>query len=236
MPFPLQHTKRDEAAREMVPLRLFRPRLTAGQTQLIRAHAEDFRDWRAAAIQAAHCRGRERQALGGVVLLAVSDHQDFETPAPPAPLGPVGVPPMVTQRVPSEPAILLQATPKIPPVGPNPLQEGLGRRPGVKEHIRGAATQAMPGLAESLSSQLVLRGASFPPQTHAKRDPERPARPHQQDEGKTIHGRMLRTGEHPRQALNRHGTRLGNDRILDEERALFPDEQRAPSAVQECVP
>jgi hypothetical protein len=44
MPFLLQHTKRYQAAHDMMPLSLFRARLTACQAQLIFAHSDDFLD------------------------------------------------------------------------------------------------------------------------------------------------------------------------------------------------
>jgi hypothetical protein len=71
--FLLQDTKRDQTAHEMMLLRLFRVGLTACQSQLILAHADDFLDLRADTIHPAHLCSRTREAIGGIVLLAVSD-------------------------------------------------------------------------------------------------------------------------------------------------------------------
>ena len=110
MSFPLQHTKRDEAAGHVMLLSPVRARLTARQAQLILADPDDFLDLRTDAIEAAHLGGRQCQAIGGVVLLAVSDNEHFEPPTQPAALGPVWVPPMMTERLPIEPAILFDST------------------------------------------------------------------------------------------------------------------------------
>ena len=67
---------------------------------------KDYFDLRAETIQSAYLRGRQRQAIGGIVLLALSDNQHFESPAQPTALGPIGVPPVVTDRLAVEPAIL----------------------------------------------------------------------------------------------------------------------------------
>jgi hypothetical protein len=44
MPFPLQHTKGNQAAREMMQLSPPRPRLTVIQPELILTHPNDFLD------------------------------------------------------------------------------------------------------------------------------------------------------------------------------------------------
>jgi hypothetical protein len=74
MSFPLQHTKGDEATGDMMQLRPRGADLTATQPELILTHPDHFLDLRMETIQAAHLRGRQRQAIGGVVLGAVSDH------------------------------------------------------------------------------------------------------------------------------------------------------------------
>src|SRR5919197_2219129 len=124
MPLPLPHTKCDQAAGEMMLLSPFRARLTARQGQLIRADPEHFLDLGTPAIQAAHLHGRQRQAIGGRVLLAVSDHEHCEAAAQPTALSPVGVSPMVTHRVAIEPLILFDTAHEIPAIVANPLQEG----------------------------------------------------------------------------------------------------------------
>jgi hypothetical protein len=51
---------------------------------------------------------------------------------------------------PVDAAILLQATDDIPPIVAKPLQESFGGIPGVEHHRRGAAVQAIAGIAEPL--------------------------------------------------------------------------------------
>jgi hypothetical protein len=80
VPFPLQHTKRGQAAREMMPLRPFGTGLTAVQAQLILADPDDFLNVRAHVVQAAHLQCCQRQTIDGVVLLAVSDTSTFRPP------------------------------------------------------------------------------------------------------------------------------------------------------------
>jgi hypothetical protein len=124
MSFPLQHAKGDEAAGHVMLLSPVRARLTAGQAQLILAHPDDLLNLGTHVIQAAHLCGRQRQAIGGIVLLAVSDNEPFEASVPPAAFGPIGVPPMVPQGVPIEPAILFETADELPPIVANPLEEG----------------------------------------------------------------------------------------------------------------
>jgi hypothetical protein len=90
---------------ELSPLR---PGLTARQAELILANPDDFFNLRADAIQPTPLHRRQRQAIGGVVLLAVSDNQHFEAPIQPAARSPVGVPPIVTHRVSIEPTVLFE--------------------------------------------------------------------------------------------------------------------------------
>src|SRR5919197_2546866 len=105
----LQHTKGDQAAGDVMPLGSLGARLTATQCELIFAHTDDFFDLGPDVIQPAYLRGRDRQAIGGVVLGAVSDHQYFESPTQPTGLGPIGMPTMVTEPVSIEAAVLLEA-------------------------------------------------------------------------------------------------------------------------------
>jgi hypothetical protein len=101
--------------------------VTARQAQLILASPDDVLDLHTDAIEAAHLGGRECQAIGGVVLRAVSDNEPFEAPAQPAALGPVGVPPILMECLPIEPAILLETADELPSIVPNPLEEGSSR-------------------------------------------------------------------------------------------------------------
>src|SRR5919198_1650133 len=159
MPLPLQHTTGDQAAGEMLLLSPFRARLTARQGPLILADPEHFRDLGTPAIQAAHLRGRQRQAIGGRVLLAISDHEHCEAAAQPTALSPVGVSPMVTHRVAIEPPILFDTAHERPAIVANPLPEGCGGIPGIKAHGLRAAAQAMASIAEELQGARVLCGA-----------------------------------------------------------------------------
>jgi hypothetical protein len=124
--------------------------LTACEAELILTNTDQFLNVGAHTVQLPHLHGRQRQAIGGVVLFAVSDNQHFDTAAQPADLGPVGIPPMVSNRVPIEAAILLEATDKIPPIVPNPFQERSGRIPRIKQDVSRATAQAVAGIAESL--------------------------------------------------------------------------------------
>jgi hypothetical protein len=106
VPLRLPPTKGDPAAREMMPWRPFRTGLTAGQAPWRLAEPEAGRTWRAEALPSAPRHRGQRQAMGGVVLLAGSDNQPVEAPTPPAALRPGRVPPVVTDRVASAPARL----------------------------------------------------------------------------------------------------------------------------------
>jgi hypothetical protein len=138
MSFVLQHTKSGETAGHMMPLRPLRTRLTAGQPELILTDPNDFFDLGAECIQATYLRGCKRQAIGGVVLGAVSDDQDFQASGQPAAFDPIGVAPIRPESLPVEATILLEAAHTIPPRVPNPLQQTSGGVPGVEEHRLGA--------------------------------------------------------------------------------------------------
>jgi hypothetical protein len=72
-----------------------------------------------------YLRSRQGQAMGAVVLLAVADNPDFEAPAQPANLGPVGVSPMRTPRVALKPAVFLQTTTELPSIVATSLEAGV---------------------------------------------------------------------------------------------------------------
>jgi hypothetical protein len=55
---------------------------------------------------------------------------------------------MQAEGVPIEPTLLVEAADAIPPRVPNPLQEGSGRIPRIKEHEVRVTGQAMTGIAE----------------------------------------------------------------------------------------
>jgi hypothetical protein len=143
-----QHTKGHQSAGDVMPLGPLGARLTAAQPELSFAHTDDFFDLGSHVIQPTDLRGRYRQAIGGVVLGAVSDHQHFKPPAQPTGLRPIGMPAMVTEPVPIEAPIPLEAAHEIPTIVPKPLQEAPGRVPGVKQHILGATVQVMAGIAQ----------------------------------------------------------------------------------------
>ena len=79
---------------------------------------------RADAIPLADLCRRQCEAIGGEILGAVSDNQDFQTPSQPASLGPVGMAPIGPKRLPIEPAILFETADKIPAVISNALEDG----------------------------------------------------------------------------------------------------------------
>jgi hypothetical protein len=153
MSLALQHTKRAQTASAMMLLSPGRSGLTTRQAEWSCADTKQFLALRAYPIQPAHLHGRQGQAIGGRVLLAVSDHPDFKAPAQPARLGPVGGSPMLTNRVAIEPAILLQTTDDRPPIVANALQEGSGGIPRIKQDVVRAAAQAVAGLAEHLAGE-----------------------------------------------------------------------------------
>src|SRR5262249_10091516 len=163
----------------MMLLSPFRACLTAGQAQLILADPDHFLDLCAQAIESAHLRSRKCRLMGGFLLLAVSPPQHLGPPAEPAAFGPVGVPPMMTERVTIAPPILFETAHEIPAIVANPFEQTFGGVPGLKEHILGVATQTIAGIAEQFQRELVLRRAAFPPQQHPERDPQRPLRPYQ---------------------------------------------------------
>jgi hypothetical protein len=98
--------------------------------------------------QTAHLWGHQRQATGGIVLFAVSDHEHVETPTQPATLGPVGMSPMVTEGVTMKPTMPVAPADDIPAVIANVLQQDLRGIPCVKEPGLGTTTQAMAGITQ----------------------------------------------------------------------------------------
>ena len=104
--FPLQDTKSHQATGHVGLLGALRARLTAGQAKLILTDATHRLKLGPAAIHPASLGSWQPQAMGGVVRLAVSDHQNFQPPTELAALGPVRMAPMVTARLPIEAALL----------------------------------------------------------------------------------------------------------------------------------
>jgi len=58
--------------------------------------------------------------------------------------------------MPIEAAVLLQTADKVPAIVPNPIQQGFGGIPGVKEHILRATAQTVAGIAEQLQREDIL--------------------------------------------------------------------------------
>jgi hypothetical protein len=150
MPLPLQHTKCDETAGEMMQLSPLRTGLTAIPPELIRAHADDFRDVRTPPVESADLRGWQCQAIRGVVLGAVSDDHDLEPTAQPTRLRPIRMAPIAPERLAIEPAVLLEATHNVPAIIPKALQQGFGGIPGVDQHRRRATMPPIASRAEPL--------------------------------------------------------------------------------------
>jgi len=61
--------------------------------------------------------------------------------------GPVRMAPICPEGPATEPAVLRKAPYNVPSIIPNVLQQGVGRRPGVEQHIGWAATQPMARVA-----------------------------------------------------------------------------------------
>jgi hypothetical protein len=163
MAFPLQDTTCDQTAGQMMVLRPLRTRLTAIQPKLILAHSDDFFDLRTPPIEAADLCGRQGQAIGRVVLGAVSADQDLEPTAQPASLRPIRMTPIGPEGLAIEPAVLLEATHELPAILPHPLQQGFRREPGIKEDVLRATTQPMASVAKPLQGQHILGGTSLVP-------------------------------------------------------------------------
>src|SRR5688500_11659766 len=119
-------------------LRPLGARLTAGQVELVLTNSKDFLDLSPEARDSPDLSRWQHQAVGGVILGAVSDDQDLQASGQPTAVRPIGVPPVGTNRLAIEAAVLLQTADKVPSVVPNTLQKGFGGIPGVKEHILGA--------------------------------------------------------------------------------------------------
>jgi hypothetical protein len=107
MSFPLQHAKSDEAAGHVMPLGALGSCLTAAQPELVLACTDYFLNVGAKGVQAAYFSGRQRQAIRGIVLGAVSDDQDLQPTGQQASRCPIGMPPIRPERLAIEPAVLL---------------------------------------------------------------------------------------------------------------------------------
>ena len=63
---------------------------------------------------------------------------------------------MVTECVSIEPPMLFETAHERPPIVPNPLEEGFGGIPGIKEHKVGGAAQAIAGRAPPVEGEGLL--------------------------------------------------------------------------------
>jgi hypothetical protein len=127
-----------------------RPRgtgLTARQPALILTDTDHFLNLGADTRQATDLCRRQGEAIGGELLGAVADDQDFHTPRPPTALRPIRVAPKGPERLAIEAASLLQAADKRPAIVPNPFQERFRGLPGVAEDILRATAQAIASIA-----------------------------------------------------------------------------------------
>jgi site-specific DNA recombinase len=116
------------------------------------------------AIQPPYLSRRQHEAVGGVILGAVSDDRDFQPPGQPTAVRPIRVPPVGPNRWAIAAAVLLQTTDKVPPIVPNPLQQGFGGIPGGKEHRLRATAQTVAGGAEPLQRQDISRRPALMPE------------------------------------------------------------------------
>lgn len=236
MSFPLQHTTCGKAAADGVRLCPDGAGLTATQPALLRADPHDCLDLGPPTIQTAHLWGHQRQAMGGIILFAVSDHEHVEAPTQPATLGPVKMSPMVTEGVTMKPTMLVEPADDIPAVLANALQQDLRGIPGVKEPGLGTTTQAMAGTTQPRQRQRVLRSTSCAPEPHPERDAESPVRPNSQHQREAIHGLVLLAGKDPGEPLDDRGEGLRHHGIIDDERAALPANERAHSERKEGFP
>ena len=147
-----------------MPLRPLGARLTAGQVALGLTNSDDFRDLSPEAVDSPDLSRWQPQAVGGVILGAVSDDQDFQPPGQPTAVRPIRVPPIGPNRWAIEAAVLLQTADTVPAVVPNTLQQDFCGLPGVKEHRRGATAQRMAGIAAPLEREARLRRPALVPQ------------------------------------------------------------------------
>jgi hypothetical protein len=183
MPFPLQDTEGDYTTGDVMQLRPLGARLTAGQAELVLTHPDDFLDLGPEAIAPPYLSRGPPEAVGGVILGAVSDDQDFQPPGQPTAVGPIRVPPVGPNRLAIEAAVLLQTADKVPTSVPNPLQQGFRGIPGVKEPRLRATAQPVAGLAEPLQSKDILRRPALMPEAYAQRAAERPVGPDEEQQG-----------------------------------------------------
>ena len=94
MSLPLQHTKGRETASHMMELCPRGAGLTACQPELILTNTDHLLDLGADTVQATDLCSRQGEAIGGKILGAVSDNQDFQAPSQLTGLRPIGMAPV----------------------------------------------------------------------------------------------------------------------------------------------
>lgn len=124
MAFPFQHTEGGQAAGDVMQLRPLRASLTAAEAELILTHFAHCFALRPDAIAPAPRCSRQCQAVGRLVLGAVSDDQDVYATCEPASGGPIGMATRGPDGVPVEASVLLQAADTGPAIVVNALQQG----------------------------------------------------------------------------------------------------------------
>jgi hypothetical protein len=150
MAFPFSHAEGRQAAGDVRPLRPRRAGLTAAQAELLCTPRDDLFDLRPDAIEPAHLRRRQGQAVSGIGLGAVSDDHDCEAACEPASGGPRGVAPIRPDGVTVAAPVRRQAADNVPAIGAKALQQGSGRLPRVAEAGIGATAPAVARITQPL--------------------------------------------------------------------------------------
>jgi hypothetical protein len=159
--FPLLDANSHAATGDVRELRALGARLTTGAAELLFAHAEDFLQESAEAVPATPLRSRPGQAMGGLVLGAISDDQDGAVTCQSIGGDPVGMPALRPHRLALAPAVLREPPANLPALIATPLPEGFGGIPGVHEDVRVATAQAKAGITEAGERKGVLGGAPW---------------------------------------------------------------------------
>jgi hypothetical protein len=187
-------------------------------------------------IQTTDRGSREGQALGGVVLLAVSDPQYCDATGQPAALGLVRVSPIMTPCFPIAATIFLAPTPKRPAVVAHALPELFRWLPGLEEDICGATEPAVTRITASLSGELVCGGTARTPAPAVQRYTEEASGPHQEHHRQTPDGLPLATGTDPGQPVDSRGLGIREHRIISDYIAPRTDEEGAEGQGEESGP
>jgi hypothetical protein len=106
-------------------LRPLGARLTAGQVELVRTNSQDFLELSPEALDSPDLSRWQHKAVGGVILGAVSDDQDSQASGQPTAVRPLRVPPIGTNRLAIEAAVLLRTADHVPSGVPHTRQQDL---------------------------------------------------------------------------------------------------------------